>query len=146
MKKVMLKTTLSLAVTLASTQLFASGFAINEQSISGMGTGFAGRSSSADDASTIYGNPAGMSRIKREQVTGGAAMLDAHTDISKANSSPNGGSNNGDMVPFIAVPMAYYVKPIDDHWALDRHVCAVRSGDRLRKRLCGSLLRQQERR
>lgn len=117
MKKVILKTTLSLAVTLASTQIFASGFAINEQSISGMGTGFAGRSSSADDASTIFGNPAGMSRLKREQVTGGAAFLDAHTDISDASSSPNGGSNDGDMVPFIAVPMGYYVKPIDEHWA-----------------------------
>jgi long-chain fatty acid transport protein len=117
MKKVMLKTTLSLAVAMASTQIFASGFAINEQSISGMGTGFAGRSSSADDASTIFGNPAGMSRIKREQVTGGIAMLDAHTDISHASSSPNSGSNDGDMVPFIAVPMGYYVKPIDDKWA-----------------------------
>lgn len=117
MKKVMLKTTLSLAVALASTQIFASGFALNEQSISGMGTGFAGRSSSADDASTIFGNPAGMSRLKREQVTGGAALLDAHTDISHASSSPNSGSNDGDMVPLVAVPMGYYVKPIDEHWA-----------------------------
>ncbi|MHC8306547.1 OmpP1/FadL family transporter [Pseudomonas sp. PB3P13] len=117
MKKVMLKTTLTLAAAMASTQLFASGFAINEQSISGMGTGFAGRSSTADDASTVFGNPAGMARIKREQVTGGAAFLDAHTDISDVTSSPNGGSNDGDMVPFIAVPMGYYVKPIDEHWA-----------------------------
>jgi long-chain fatty acid transport protein len=117
MKKVMLKTTLSLAVALASTQIFASGFAINEQSISGMGTGFAGRSSAADDASTIFGNPAGMSRLKREQVTGGVALLDAHTDISHASSRPNSGSNDGDMVPLVAVPMGYYVKPIDDHWA-----------------------------
>ncbi|WP_223455929.1 MULTISPECIES: OmpP1/FadL family transporter [unclassified Pseudomonas] len=117
MKKVMLKTTISLAVAMASTQIFASGFAVNEQSISGMGTGFAGRSSSADDASTIFGNPAGMSRIKREQVTGGVAMIDAHTDISHASSRPNSGSNDGDMVPLIAVPMGYYVKPIDDKWA-----------------------------
>ncbi|MCP2022614.1 OmpP1/FadL family transporter [Pseudomonas laurylsulfatiphila] len=117
MKKVMLKTTLSLAVAMASTQLFASGFALNEQSISGMGTGFAGRSSAADDASTIAGNPAGMSRIKREQVTGGVAFIDAHTDISDASSRPNGGTNKGDMVPFMGVPMGYYVKPIDDHWA-----------------------------
>ncbi|WLG86555.1 outer membrane protein transport protein [Pseudomonas cucumis] len=117
MKKVMLKTTLSFAVALASTQIFASGFALNEQSISGMGTGFAGRSSSADDASTIFGNPAGMSRLKREQVTGGAALLDARTDISDASSSPNSGSNDGDMVPLVAVPMGYYVKPIDEHWA-----------------------------
>ncbi|KPH02371.1 Long-chain fatty acid transport protein [Pseudomonas sp. RIT-PI-q] len=117
MKKVMLKTTLSLAVTLASTQIFASGFALNEQSISGMGTGFAGRSSSADDASTIFGTPAGMSRLKREQVTGGVAFIDAHTDISDASSRPNGGTNKGDMVPFMGVPMGYYVKPIDDQWA-----------------------------
>ena len=117
MKKVMLKTTISLAVAMASTQIFASGFAVNEQSISGMGTGFAGRSSSADDASTLFGNPAGMSRLKREQVTGGVAMIDAHTDISHASSSPNGGTNKGDMVPLIAVPMGYYVKPIDDQWA-----------------------------
>lgn len=115
MKKVMLKTTLSLAVTLASTQLFASGFALNEQSISGMGTGFAGRSSSADDASTIYGNPAGMSRIKREQVSVGAAAIVAKTDISGRGTF--GGSNDGDMVPVVAVPMGYYVKPIDDNWA-----------------------------
>ncbi|WP_415770490.1 OmpP1/FadL family transporter [Pseudomonas sp. LB3P38] len=118
MKKVMLKTTLSLAVTVASTQIFASGFALNEQSISGMGTGFAGRSSSADDASTVFGNPAGMSRLKREQVTGGVAFIDAHADISDASSSPNGGTNKGDMVPFMGVPMGYYVKPIDDHWAV----------------------------
>ena len=118
MKKVMLKTTISLAVAMASTQIFASGFALNEQSISGMGTGFAGRSSAADDASTVFGNPAGMSRLKREQVTGGVAFIDAHADISDASSRPNSGTNKGDMVPFMGVPMGYYVKPIDDHWAV----------------------------
>ncbi len=115
MKKVMLKTTISLAVAVASTQIFASGFALNEQSISGMGTGFAGRSSSAEDASTVFGNPAGMSRLKREQVTGGAAAIIASSDIS--GSGTFGGSTDGDMVPFVGVPMAYYVKPIDDQWA-----------------------------
>ncbi|NER61668.1 transporter [Pseudomonas sp. MAFF212428] len=115
MKKVILKTSLSLAVALASTQLFASGFALNEQSISGMGTGFAGRSSSADDASTVFGNPAGMSRLKREQVTVGGAAIIAKSDIS--GSGTFGGSNDGDMVPVVGVPLGYYVKPIDEHWA-----------------------------
>jgi long-chain fatty acid transport protein len=55
MKKIILKTSLSLAASLASVHVFASGFALNEQSISGMGTGFAGRSSSAEDASTVFG-------------------------------------------------------------------------------------------
>lgn len=115
MKKVMLKTTLSLAVSLVSSQLFAAGFAINEQSVSAMGTGFAGRSSSADDASTVFGNPAGMSRLKSEQVSVGAAAIIAKTDIKHGQGTP--GSNDGDMVPVVGVPMGYYVKPVDDHWA-----------------------------
>jgi long-chain fatty acid transport protein len=123
MKKVMIKTSLSLAVTLASTQLFASGFALNEQSISGMGTGFAGRSSSVDDASIVYGNPAGMSRLKRQQVTVGMAAIDAKTDISDARGRRTG-TNDGDMVPFTAVPMGFYVNPVDDHWAFGLGVYA----------------------
>ncbi len=83
MKKVLLKNTIGFAVAVASTQLFAAGFALNEQSISGMGTGFAGRSSSADDASTVFGNPAGMARLKREQVTVGAAAILAKSDTQQ---------------------------------------------------------------
>lgn len=117
MKKVMLKTSLSMAVALASTQLFAAGFALNEQSVSGMGTGFAGRSSAADDASTVYGNPAGMSRLKRQQVTVGGAAVIAKTDISGPGSNL-GGETDGDMVPLVGVPMGYYVKPLDDNWSV----------------------------
>lgn len=123
MKKLMLKSTIGLAVALASSQIFASGFALNEQSISGMGTGFAGRSSAADDASTVFGNPAGMSRLKRQQVTGGMAVIDASTDLRDTSGSRTG-TNKGDMVPFTAVPMGFYVKPIDDQWAFGLGVYA----------------------
>ena len=61
MKTTWLKTALAVAVGALSSQAMAAGFALNEQSISGMGTSFAGRSSSADDATTLFGNPAGMS-------------------------------------------------------------------------------------
>ena len=118
MKNKMLKTAIAMATSLASVSVFASGFAINEQSISGMGTGFAGRASAADDASTVFGNPAGMARLKREQMTGGVTVLNASTDISNVSSSPNGGSNDGDMVPLTGVPMGYYVKPINDKWTV----------------------------
>ncbi|WP_248806971.1 OmpP1/FadL family transporter [Pseudomonas sp. MWU13-2100] len=118
MKKVMLKTTLSLSVALASTQLLASGFALNEQSISGMGTGYAGRSSSAEDASTIYGNPAGMSLLKRDQVTAGVAAIDASSDIKTVRGGPPGGTSDGDMVPFTSVPNAFFVKQLGNGWAL----------------------------
>ncbi|AZD91757.1 MULTISPECIES: OmpP1/FadL family transporter [Pseudomonas] len=116
MKKILLKSPLGLAVVLASSNVFASGFALNEQSVSGMGSGFAGRSSSAEDASTVFGNPAGMSRLKREQASVGAATLFAKSDISQTRST-FGGQEDGDMVPATTVPMGYYVKPIDEHWA-----------------------------
>ncbi|CAI8823166.1 long-chain fatty acid transport protein [Pseudomonas chlororaphis] len=116
MKRILLKSPLGLAVVLASSHVFASGFALNEQSVSGMGSGFAGRSSSAEDASTVFGNPAGMSRLKREQASVGAATLFAKSDISQTRST-FGGQEDGDMVPATTVPMGYYVKPIDEHWA-----------------------------
>lgn len=128
MKNTWLKTAIAVAVGAISSQALASGFALNEQSISGMGTSFAGRSSSADDATTVFGNPAGMSRLKREQVSVGMAAINAKTDIKDASGSfsaggglltgPVSGTNDGDMVPVTAVPMGYYVKPIDDKWAV----------------------------
>lgn len=116
-KTIMLKTTLGLSVAMTSAQLFASGFALNEQSISGMGTGFAGRSSSAEDASTVYGNPAGMARLEGQQITGGMAIIDASTDISQVSGNSSG-SNKGDMVPLTAVPFGFYTNRLNDQWAV----------------------------
>lgn len=118
MKTTWLKTAIAVAAGALSTQALAAGFALNEQSISSMGTSFAGRSSSADDATTLFGNPAGMSRLKREEVSFGMAAIHAKTNIGDTSSFPASGSNDGDMVPFTAVPMGYYVKPIDDKWAV----------------------------
>lgn len=114
-KSITLRTALALAVAAASTQALANGVAINEQSASSMGTGFAGRSSSAQDASTVFGNPAGMSKLDRAQVSGGFAAIHAKTDISNASSSAPG-TNDGDMVPFAAIPFGYYVRPLNENW------------------------------
>lgn len=102
------------AITLASSQALAGGFALNEQSASSMGTAFAGRASSALDASTVFGNPAGMSYLD-EQVSGGMALISANSKISNASSNFTG-SNDGDMVPLTAIPFGYYVKPLDENW------------------------------
>lgn len=118
MKAIGLKTAIAVVAGTLSAQAMAAGFALNEQSISGMGTSFAGRSSSAEDATTLFGNPAGMSRLQREEVSFGMAAIHVRTDIKDANSFPGTGSNDGDMVPFTAVPMGYYVMPIDERWAV----------------------------
>ncbi|MCV4282560.1 OmpP1/FadL family transporter [Pseudomonas capsici] len=112
----MLKTSLGLTVALVSTQLLAGGFARTEQSVSGMGIGQAGRASAAEDASTVYGNPAGMARLEGQQITAGAVFIDASTDISHV-SGRSSGSNDGDMVPFSSVPFGFYTWKLDEHWA-----------------------------
>ncbi|MBX8608327.1 outer membrane protein transport protein [Pseudomonas cichorii] len=112
----MLKTSLGLTAALVSTQLLAGGFARTEQSVSGMGIGQAGRASAAEDASTVYGNPAGMARLEGQQITAGAVFIDASTDISHVGGRSSG-SNDGDMVPFSSVPFGFYTWKLDEHWA-----------------------------
>lgn len=109
------KTSLALTIAAVSTQASANGLAINEQSASSMGTAFAGRSSSAMDASTVFGNPAGMSKLQRAEVSGGIAAIRASTDIRSAEGDVPG-TNRGDMVPAAAIPFGYWVSPIDDRW------------------------------
>ena len=121
MKKVV-NSLLAVAVASASGSLLAAGFALNEQSVSAMGTSFAGRSSSANDATTVYGNPAGMALLKGEQASVGAAVILAKTRIDDTAGStpltnqPLTGSNDGDMVPFTGVPMGFYVNPLNEQW------------------------------
>ena len=50
---------------------FGAGFALIEQSVSGLGNAYAGGAAIADDASTVYFNPAGMTRLKGVQGVAG---------------------------------------------------------------------------
>lgn len=113
MKTIWFKTSLALTISAVSTYTLANGIAINEQSASGAGTAYAGRASSALDASTIYGNPAGLSKLKRTEVSGGLAIVKAKDDISQAHSTAQG-SNKGDSVPLAAVPFGYFSTPINE--------------------------------
>ena len=53
----------------------AAGFQVNEQSARGLGSAFAGEAAAAEDASTIFFNPAGMTRLSGTQfVSAGFAI------------------------------------------------------------------------
>jgi long-chain fatty acid transport protein len=106
---------------------FGNGFALNEQSARTLGQAYSGRASDADNASTIASNPAGMSRLKQGEFSFGAAYIDASNDISDTHASatipglgavPITGTNDGDVVPGITIPFAYYAQPINDHWSV----------------------------
>lgn len=104
---------LALSISIVSTQVLANGIAVNEQSASGAGTAYAGRSSSALDASTLYGNPAGLTKLKRVEVSGGLGIIDAKVDINDAQAT-NSGTNKGDSVPLTIIPFGYFSTPLND--------------------------------
>ena len=60
----------SVALAGTSTGVGAAGFALIEQNASGLGNAYAGQAASAQDASTIYFNPAGMTLLPGRQAVG----------------------------------------------------------------------------
>jgi len=59
----------------------AGGFALMEQSVSSMGTAYANGSSGMDDASTVFFNPASMTRLEGRNASGGIHVLHSSTDF-----------------------------------------------------------------
>ncbi len=110
-----------LALTLATGltgQALANGLALNEQSASSMAMAFAGRASAAQDATTVLGNPAGMSRLARPEISGGVAWITVRNEIEHARTDTPGisGSSRGDMVPDSVVPFLFTTTPLNEHW------------------------------
>jgi len=126
-----MKTSLQLTVTasmLASTlylttNSFASGFAIIENSASGMGQAFAGAAAVAEDPSTIFFNPAGMMYLEGTQVTAGMHIIKSDAEFKdKGSTAPapvalgtNDGGNAGDT---FYVPNFYYVRDFGEKYKI----------------------------
>ncbi|TCV85907.1 OmpP1/FadL family transporter [Sulfurirhabdus autotrophica] len=113
-RKVILFSLASLACGL-SYDATASGFALIEDSGSGLGNAFAGGAASAEGASTIYYNPAGLVLLDQQQL-----VLVAHairptikfTDQGSSNAPRPVGGNGGDMKDITLVPNFYYAVPV----------------------------------
>ncbi|MGB5276723.1 MAG: outer membrane protein transport protein [Gammaproteobacteria bacterium] len=84
---------LGLCLAVYSTQSHSSGFALIENSASGQGNAFAGAAAAAEDASTIWFNPAGMMKIKDDQI-----LIAGHY-IAPKSSFTNGNSVDASGTP-----------------------------------------------
>lgn len=104
-----------LCMSLFSSYASANGLAINESSVSASGKANSGRASDIQDASTVYGNPAGMSRLTGNHVSGGVTVLDVRSELSDVQ-APAGGSSRGDMVPLTVVPFGFLTSQLNDDW------------------------------
>ena len=110
------KTAVSLAVAGAFaggvSQAHASAFALIEQNASGLGNSYAGAAAAAEDASTIFYNPAGMSLLPQGmQISTGLALIQFSAKFSDSGSAQSGG-NGGDAGGLSAVPNLYFAMDV----------------------------------
>jgi long-chain fatty acid transport protein len=100
----------------------AAGFYIKEQSVTGLGRAFAGEAAVAEDASTIYFNPAGMTELPGAEAQAGIHLILPHAKLKDRGSTVSvvplgltrstggaGSDNPYDPTPvpngFVAVPL-----------------------------------------
>lgn len=109
--------------------LRASGFYIQEQSVSALGEAFAGAAADTQDASTIYYNPAGMTYLGRAQITAGAHIISPRAEFTDTGTTVSStvGTGGGTVMPgdpyggdpfdAVALPNFYAAFPVhEDVW------------------------------
>lgn len=116
----------SILTSLITSNLNAAGFSIAENSASGMGSAFAGAAAIAEDASTTYFNPAGLSKLNGKEVIFAAHYIAISSEFTNNGSAlttdiPFGTgaaiSGNGDDGGVSAfVPNFYYANRLNDKW------------------------------
>lgn len=111
MKKILL----SFVILSAPMAAQAAGFALIEQSASGMGNAFAGGGAVAEDASTIFFNPAGMTYIEGTQLVGAIHLIKPTVEFNGSISGTGkAGGDGGDAGDLSFVPNFYYKRDLTD--------------------------------
>lgn len=88
----------------------ASGFQLREQSSEALGNAFAGSTAKAYNLSTIYYNPAGMTRLEGDQIAGSTTWIAPVSKFSGTNTvgaTRTVGSQGGDAIKDAAVGAVY---------------------------------------
>ncbi|MDH5357037.1 MAG: outer membrane protein transport protein [Gammaproteobacteria bacterium] len=92
---------------------YGAGFAIIEQSVTGLGRAFAGSAAVAEDASTIFFNPAGLVYLDRAEMDAAINYIAPKSEFNDDSSTVTG-SDGGDAGNNALVPNFYYARPIND--------------------------------
>lgn len=103
-----IRTLAALLAALGTTGAQAAGFALIEQNASGLGNAYAGQAATAEDASTIFFNPAGLTEIKGRQIVGALHLIRPSAEFT----SSTGVASGGDAGSLAAVPNFYYAMDV----------------------------------
>lgn len=117
----------SCSLLFLTSSAYSAGFALIENSASGMGRAYAGAAAVADDASTVWFNPAGMTYLTdklggKSQLSNSLNIVAAQTKYTDKGSAPPAslgnasidGEKNGNRTIVSPIPGLYFVHPIND--------------------------------
>lgn len=107
-------------LAVAASQAHAAGFALIEQSVSGLGNAYAGAAASAEDASTVFFNPAGLMYLEGNQFVVAGHIVKPAAEFSgsatNALGAPVTGSDGGDAGDASPVPNLYYSRKLPNNF------------------------------
>jgi len=119
-----LKLTAFLMASTLSSMSYGAGFAIIEQSVTGLGRAFSGSAAVAEDASTIFFNPAGLTYLSHNEMATGLNFIKPESDFNNDGSTMPpafgglGGTNisgqGDDGGKLGVVPNFYYAHRLND--------------------------------
>src|SRR2546421_8787994 len=114
---------LSAVAVLSATESKAAGFALQEQSASGLGNAYAGAAAVAEGADTVWWNPAGMARLgSGKHFSVGGTYIMPSTKFSNNGSTVALASNpaltgdGGNAGKSALIPNMYYAMEVDPRW------------------------------
>lgn len=123
MSKMTMRTLPALLLAAFAGSASAAAFQLWEQNASGIATSYAGSAAVADNASTIFFNPAGMTQLSGINVSAGVAAVGPSFKFKNEGSSGTGamaaamvGGNGGDAGGWAAVPNAYLAWQLTPQW------------------------------
>lgn len=112
----------SVVLMLSAGAALGAGFALQENSGSAVGNAFAGGAAAAEDASTVWSNPAGMSRLGSPQVAVAVHLITPSFKFKDDGSAPAAfqplGGTGGDAGSLNVIPNLYVAVPIDAQWSV----------------------------
>jgi len=135
MNKMTLRTLPALVLLAFGGAASASSFMVQEQDASGIATSFAGSAAVAENASTNFYNPAGLTNLKGLQISAGVAGLK-----SNAQYSVNGGNAGDTLVSpnfYVSMPLTrdlYVGFGVSRPFALDTEYTAGWAGDAIARK------------
>jgi long-chain fatty acid transport protein len=101
-----------LGLTVVSIMAFSPAHVVGE-----IGPALTGLTGRANDATSVFFSPAGITRLDRPEVVAQATFMYQESEFDVQQATYSGGDSDKDNRLFI-IPAAYYVHPINERWRL----------------------------